>query len=96
MRTPPGETIIIFPAGAEPLPWTLVAGRGTTATTALAKANIPFTMHEYKHDPNAGSFGLEASQALACSAGRRGLEIGLSPADLVKATGATVAAITAR
>jgi Cys-tRNA(Pro)/Cys-tRNA(Cys) deacylase len=28
-----------------------------------------------------------------CSAGRRGLEIELAPADLVKATGATVASI---
>jgi Cys-tRNA(Pro)/Cys-tRNA(Cys) deacylase len=161
-----------------------VAGRGTTATIALEKAKIPFTMHEYKHDPKAESFGLEASQALAvppervfktlvvavdgtrlavgvipvhrqldlkalaaaaggkkaamaevaaaeratgyvaggispvgqkrrlpvivdssaldlrttmfCSAGRRGLEIELSPADLVKATGATVAGIAAR
>ena len=42
-----------------------MAGRGTTATIALEKAKIPFTMHEYKHDPRAESFGLEASQALA-------------------------------
>jgi Cys-tRNA(Pro)/Cys-tRNA(Cys) deacylase len=156
-----------------------VAGRGTTATIALERAKIPFTLHEYAHDPRSGSYGLEASEALGtppeqvfktlvaavdgslavgvvpvhrqldlkalaaaiggkkavmaevaaaeratgyvaggispvgqkkrlpvvvdasalelatmfCSAGRRGLEIELSPADLIRATGATVAAI---
>jgi Cys-tRNA(Pro)/Cys-tRNA(Cys) deacylase len=30
-----------------------------------------------------------------CSGGRRGLEIDLAPADLVRSTGATVASITA-
>jgi Cys-tRNA(Pro)/Cys-tRNA(Cys) deacylase len=159
-----------------------VAGRGTTATIALERAKIPFTLHEYKHDPKAESYGMEASEALGippermfktlvavvdgkltvgvvpvhrqldlkalataaggkkaamapvadaeratgyvaggispvgqkrrlpivldestlaaggtvfCSAGRRGLEIELAPADLIKATGATVAAISA-
>jgi Cys-tRNA(Pro)/Cys-tRNA(Cys) deacylase len=156
-----------------------VAGRGTTATIALERAKIPFTLHEYAHDPRSGSYGLEAVEALGippeqvfktlvaavdgslavgvvpvhrqldlkalaaaaggkkavmaevaaaeratgyvaggispvgqkkrlpvvvdasalglatmfCSAGRRGLEIELSPADLIRATGATVAAI---
>jgi Cys-tRNA(Pro)/Cys-tRNA(Cys) deacylase len=42
-----------------------VAGRGTTATIALERAKIPFTLHEYAHDPRAGSYGLEASEALA-------------------------------
>jgi Cys-tRNA(Pro)/Cys-tRNA(Cys) deacylase len=152
------------------------------ATIALEKAKIPFTLHEYKHDPKAESYGMEASEALGippervfktlvgvvdgarlavgvvpvhlqldlkalaaaaggkkaamapvtdaeratgyvaggispvgqkrripiildesamtlgvsmfCSAGRRGLEIELAPADLVTATGATVAAIS--
>jgi Cys-tRNA(Pro)/Cys-tRNA(Cys) deacylase len=41
-----------------------VAGRGTTATLALDRAKIPFTLHEYEHDPRAGSYGLEASDAL--------------------------------
>jgi Cys-tRNA(Pro)/Cys-tRNA(Cys) deacylase len=41
-----------------------VAGRGTTATIALERAKIPFTLHEYAHDPRAGSYGLEASEAL--------------------------------
>jgi Cys-tRNA(Pro)/Cys-tRNA(Cys) deacylase len=158
-----------------------VAGRGTTATIALERAKIPFTVHEYPHDPRSGSYGLEASEALGvppervfktlvasvdgvlavgvvpvhrqldlkalaaatggkkavmaevtaaeratgyvaggispvgqkkrlpvvidasalelatmyCSGGRRGLEIELTPADLIRAAGATVAAIAA-
>jgi phenylacetate-CoA ligase len=73
-----------------------VAGRGTPATIALERSRIPFTVHEYAHDPRHESFGLEASQALGvppgmnhatvfCSGGRRGLEIGLAPADLARA-----------
>ncbi|HEY3881536.1 MAG TPA: Cys-tRNA(Pro) deacylase [Trebonia sp.] len=162
-----------------------MAGRGTTATIALERAKIPFTLREYPHDPRSGSYGLEASDALGvppervfktlvaaveglrgarlavgvvpvhrqldlkalaaavggkkavlaevtaaeratgyvaggispvgqrrrlpvvldesalllgtllCSAGRRGLEIEIAPADLVRAAGATVAAIAA-
>ena len=41
-----------------------MAGRGTTATIALDRAKVPFTLHEYEHDPRAGSYGLEASDAL--------------------------------
>jgi Cys-tRNA(Pro)/Cys-tRNA(Cys) deacylase len=41
-----------------------VAGRGTAATFALQRAKIPFTLHEYAHDPRAASYGLEASEAL--------------------------------
>ncbi|MGZ5416822.1 MAG: Cys-tRNA(Pro) deacylase [Nocardioides sp.] len=37
---------------------------GTPATAALARAKIPFTIHTYDHDPAAGSFGLEAADAL--------------------------------
>jgi Cys-tRNA(Pro)/Cys-tRNA(Cys) deacylase len=156
-----------------------VAGRGTTATSALERARIPFTVHEYAHDPRHDSYGMEASEAMGvapervfktliaevdgnlvtavvpvageldlkalaaaaggkkaamadvaaaeratgyvaggisplgqrkrlpvvldesamgqptmfCSAGRRGLEIELAPADLVRAANATVAAI---
>lgn len=156
-----------------------MAGRGTTATIALERARIAFTVHEYAHDPRHDSYGLEASEALGiapervfktliadvdgrlvtavvpvageldlkalaaavggkkaamadvtaaeratgyvaggispvgqrkrlpvvldasamdvatmfCSAGRRGLEIELAPADLAKAANATVAAI---
>jgi Cys-tRNA(Pro)/Cys-tRNA(Cys) deacylase len=159
-----------------------VAGRGTAATIALERAKIPFTLHEYAHQPRASSYGMEASEALGiapermfktlvasvdgsvlavgvvpvhrqldlkrlaaavggkkavmaevaaaeratgyvaggispvgqkkrlpvvvdasalefstmfCSAGRRGLEIELAPADLIRAAGATVAAIAA-
>jgi len=158
-----------------------VAGRGTTATLALERAKVPFTLHEYAHDPRHDSYGLEASEALVvppervfktlvaavdgslavgvvpvhrqldlkalaaaaggkkavmaevaaaeratgfvaggispvgqrrrlpvvvdasalafgtmfCSGGRRGLEIEIAPADLIKVTGAKVAAIAA-
>jgi Cys-tRNA(Pro)/Cys-tRNA(Cys) deacylase len=41
-----------------------VAGRSTTATIALQRAKIPFTLHEYAHDPRHESYGLEASEAL--------------------------------
>lgn len=37
---------------------------GTPATVALARANIPFTVHAYQHDPRAESYGLEAAHAL--------------------------------
>lgn len=45
-----------------------MAGRGTTATIALDRAKIPFTLHEYEHDPRSGSFGPEASEALGVPA----------------------------
>src|SRR5215472_16260824 len=41
-----------------------MAGRGTPATIALERAKVPFTLHEYAHDPKAASYGLEASEAL--------------------------------
>jgi Cys-tRNA(Pro)/Cys-tRNA(Cys) deacylase len=34
------------------------------ATIALQRAKIPFTLHEYPHDPRHESYGLEASEAL--------------------------------
>src|SRR3954469_17001541 len=37
---------------------------GTPATVALTQAGVPFTVHEYAHDPRAGSYGLEAAAAL--------------------------------
>ena len=40
-----------------------MAGRGTTATVALERAGIPFTVHEYAHDPRHESYGREASEA---------------------------------
>ena len=47
-----------------------MAGRGTTATVALERAGIPFTVHEYAHDPRASSYGQEASAALGVAADR--------------------------
>jgi len=47
-----------------------VAGRGTTATVALERAGIPFTVHEYAHDPRHESYGREASEALGVAADR--------------------------
>ena len=52
----PSETLIPCP---------FVAGRGTTATAALERAKISFTVHEYEHDPRSDSYGLEASAALS-------------------------------
>jgi Cys-tRNA(Pro)/Cys-tRNA(Cys) deacylase len=36
----------------------------TPAIRALEAAGVPFTLHEYEHDPSARSFGLEAAEAL--------------------------------
>jgi Cys-tRNA(Pro)/Cys-tRNA(Cys) deacylase len=47
-----------------------VTGRGTTATMALERAGISFTLHEYAHDPRNESYGTEASEALGVSADR--------------------------
>ena len=47
-----------------------MAGRGTTATMALERAGIPFTVHEYAHDPRHESYGREASEALGVSPDR--------------------------
>lgn len=37
---------------------------GTPATVALNRAGVPFTLHEYAHDPGAASYGLEAAEQL--------------------------------
>ena len=47
-----------------------MAGRGTTATMALERAKIPFTLHEYAHDPRHESYGTEASEALGVAPDR--------------------------
>ena len=36
----------------------------TPATKMLDKAKIPYRLHEYQHDANAGAFGLEAAEKL--------------------------------
>lgn len=38
--------------------------KATRATTALAKAGIAFTIHEYDYDPDADSIGLQAAAAI--------------------------------
>jgi len=48
----------------------IMAGRGTTATVALERARIPFTVHAYVHDPRHESYGGEAIQALGVPADR--------------------------
>ena len=45
----------------------------TPATTALKKAGIAFTLHEYDYDPHADRIGMQAAQAL-----------GIEPARLLK------------
>lgn len=42
----------------------------TPATAALTTAGIAFVEHAYAHDPAAGSFGLEAAEALGVEPGR--------------------------
>jgi len=37
---------------------------GTPATTALTAASVPFTMHDYAHDPRSESYGEEAATAM--------------------------------
>jgi len=50
-----------------------VAGKGTPAIVAAERAGIPFTVHEYAHDPRAASYGVEAAEKL-----------GLDPAHVFK------------
>jgi Cys-tRNA(Pro)/Cys-tRNA(Cys) deacylase len=56
-----------------------VAGQGTPATAALARAKVPHQLHPYEHDPRAASYGAEAAAAL-----------GVEPARLFKTLVATV------
>ncbi|MFJ5231704.1 Cys-tRNA(Pro) deacylase [Kitasatospora sp. NPDC088391] len=43
---------------------------GTPATVALDTAGVPFTVHEYTHDPAAASYGAEAAEVLGVDPGR--------------------------
>ena len=47
-----------------------MAGKGTPAIAAAARAGVAFTVHEYRHDPRAESYGLEAVQKLGLDAAR--------------------------
>jgi Cys-tRNA(Pro)/Cys-tRNA(Cys) deacylase len=51
----------------------------TPAVVAAQRAKIAFTLHEYRHDPNAASYGLEAAEKL-----------GLDPAQVFKTLVASV------
>jgi Cys-tRNA(Pro)/Cys-tRNA(Cys) deacylase len=44
--------------------------RSTPATTALEKAGIAFTLHEYDYDPNAARIGMQAAEALGVAPDR--------------------------
>jgi Cys-tRNA(Pro)/Cys-tRNA(Cys) deacylase len=66
-----------------------MASRETPATRAARHAGISFAVHEYRHDPSARSYGLEAAEALGVPAeqvfktllveGQRGLAVGVVP-----------------
>jgi Cys-tRNA(Pro)/Cys-tRNA(Cys) deacylase len=45
-------------------------GTGTPATKLLASAGVNFIAHEYAHDPNSASFGLEAAEKLGVDPNR--------------------------
>ena len=47
-----------------------MAARQTPATRLLQKAGLRFALHDYVHDPEQKSFGLEAATALALDPGR--------------------------
>ena len=47
-----------------------MAGKGTPALAAAARAGVAFTVHEYRHDPRAESYGLEAVEKLGLDAAR--------------------------
>jgi Cys-tRNA(Pro)/Cys-tRNA(Cys) deacylase len=47
-----------------------VAGKGTPAIAAATRAGIAFTVHEYRHDARAESYGLEAVEKLGLDAAR--------------------------
>jgi Cys-tRNA(Pro)/Cys-tRNA(Cys) deacylase len=42
----------------------------TPAVNAARRAGLPFTLHEYQHDPRAESYGLEAAEALGLEVDR--------------------------
>jgi Cys-tRNA(Pro)/Cys-tRNA(Cys) deacylase len=42
----------------------------TPAVAAARRAGITFALHEYEHDPAAGSYGLEAAERLGLEPGR--------------------------
>ena len=47
-----------------------MAGKGTPAIAAAARAGVAFAVHEYRHDPRTECFGLEAVEKLGLDAAR--------------------------
>ena len=47
-----------------------MAGKGTPAIAAATRAGVAFTVHEYRHDTRAESYGLEAVEKLGLEAAR--------------------------
>lgn len=47
-----------------------MAGKRTPAIVTAERAGVAFTVHEYTHDPKAGSYGLEAAEKLGVDAAR--------------------------
>jgi Cys-tRNA(Pro)/Cys-tRNA(Cys) deacylase len=47
-----------------------MAGKRTPAIVAAERAGIAFTVHEYRHDPKAPSYGLEAAAKLGVDPAR--------------------------
>lgn len=47
-----------------------MAGKGTPAIAVATRAGVAFTVHEYRHDPRAESYGLEAVERLGLEAAR--------------------------
>jgi Cys-tRNA(Pro)/Cys-tRNA(Cys) deacylase len=41
-----------------------MAGKATPAITALERAGVGFSLHEYPHDPRSSSYGEEAAESL--------------------------------
>lgn len=47
-----------------------MAGKGTPAIAVAARTGVAFTVHEYRHDQRAESYGLEAVEKLGLDAAR--------------------------
>lgn len=47
-----------------------MAGRDTPATRAARQAGVEHALHDYRHDPSADSYALEAATALGIDPGR--------------------------